>query len=470
MKTLDERYDTYGAPVHLTGIQAITRLVIEQQRRDQARGLKTAGFVSGYPGSPLGGVDRELGRRADLLEAHDIVHMVAVNEELAITAIMGSQLAPALPGATVAGVNSLWYGKSPGLDRAGDALKHGNFAGSHPSGGVVVVAGDDPGAKSSTIPNASEVALSDALIPTFFPGNVEQLLSCGLHAYQMSRETGLWVGLKVVTPVADSSGTIVLEAPSRETGVDPTRSWLPTGRLLPPFSLVTEEEIWERRLPAVQEYVRRAGLDTIFGGPAPLGIVASGRAFEELRQVLAEAGVDAEHPEAAGLRLLRITMMWPLESEVVRSFAGGVREILVLEEKRSFMETGIKEILYGRHDAPRVVGKRDEAGAALVPAHGILEANSVAKLVARRMEALGLTVPAGLALDEHPRGAEAGEPPADHDQRTEDTVLLSWLSAQPVDPGSAPGARRGRDRVHVDDPLHGPLPGRRGGLDDADGR
>ncbi len=396
MTTLEERYERYGTPVHITGIQAITRLVIEQQRRDRARGLDTAGLVSGYPGSPLGGVDRELARRADLLNAHGVVHLPGVNEELAVTAIMGSQLAPTLRGAKVAGVNGLWYGKAPGLDRAGDALRHGNFTGSHPSGGVVVVVGDDPGAKSSTIPNASEVALSDALIPALYPGHVEQLFEAGMHAYEMSRATGLWVGLKVVSAVADSSGTAMFPAPAGLPAAMERQAPAPTGRLLPPFSLVTEQEIWEQRLPAAQEYARRAGLDLISGGPAPLGIVAAGRAYEDLRQALEEAGVDTSRPDAAGLRLLRLTMMWPIEPEIVRSFAAGVREIFVIEEKRAFIETGIKEILYGTANAPRVVGKRDAVGRSLVPAHGTLDANSIARLLARRMAALAIPVPAGL--------------------------------------------------------------------------
>jgi indolepyruvate ferredoxin oxidoreductase len=396
LTTLEDRFERYETSVHITGIQAIVRVVVEQQRSDRARGLDTAGFVSGYPGSPLGGVDRELARRADLLRAHGVRHIPGVNEELAITAIMGSQLAPALPGATVAGVNGLWYGKAPGLDRAGDALKHGNFTGSHPLGGVVVVVGDDPAAKSSTIPNASEVALSDALIPVLFPGNVQQLFDYGLHAYEMSRVTGLWAGLKVVTSLADSSGTAVFAAPAGQPVALERRAPVPHGRLLPPFSLVTEQEIWEQRLPAAREYARLAGIDVISGGPAPLGVVAAGRVYEDLRQALEEAGLDPGDPQAAGLRLLRLAMTWPLEPEVVRRFASGVREILVIEEKRSFIETGIKEVLYGTAGAPRVVGKADEQGGRLVPAHGILDANSIARLLARRMAATGIPVPGGL--------------------------------------------------------------------------
>jgi indolepyruvate ferredoxin oxidoreductase len=396
LTTLEDRFERYETPVHITGIQAIARLVVEQQRRDRTRGLDTAGFVSGYPGSPLGGVDRELARRADLLRAHGVRHVPGVNEELAITAVMGSQLAPTLPGATVAGVNGLWYGKAPGLDRAGDAVKHGNFTGSHPLGGVVVVVGDDPAAKSSTIPNASEVALSDALIPVLFPGNVQQLFDYGLHAYAMSRATGLWVGLKVVTSVADSSGTAMFAAPAGQPALLNRRAPAPTGRLLPPFSLVTEEEIWEQRLPAAREYARLAGLDVISGGSAPLGVVAAGRVYEDLRQALEEAGLDHGAPEAAGLRLLRLTMTWPLEHEVVKRFASGVREIFVIEEKRAFIETGIKEVLYGTADAPRITGKADEQGRQLVPAHGILDANSIARLLARRMAAVGIPIPGGL--------------------------------------------------------------------------
>ena len=421
---LDQKFTLERGRVLLTGVQALVRLPVDQHRADAARGLRTATFISGYQGSPLGTVDLTIERNMALLATHDVVWVPGVNEELAATAVWGSQEPLLGPLARHDGVVGMWYGKGPGVDRCGDVFKHANFKGTAPNGGVLVLAGDDPMAKSSTLPTQVEPTFYDAQIPVLYPGTMQEVIDLGLHGIALSRYSGLWTAFKVVTTVADGFG-IAEVGPDRIVPIDPGleidgQPWRHIQRpgLVTPLSLEQEKDIAYGRLEAAVAYAAANGLNEISGatGAARLGIVAAGRTFQELRQALGDIGLDDDGLRRFGIRLLRLGMVWPMEPEIVRRFAGGLDEILVLDEKRAFIELFVRDILYGRAGAPRVVGKTDERGRRLVPADGELGADRIAAIVADRLRsgvlggevgALPVAVEARLALIE--AAARAGE-------------------------------------------------------------
>ena len=421
---LDQKFTQERGRVLVTGVQALVRLPIDQHRADASRGLRTATFISGYQGSPLGTVDLTIERHLDLLTAHDVVWVPGVNEELAATAVWGSQEPLLGPLARHDGVVGMWYGKGPGVDRCGDVFKHANFKGTAPNGGVLVLAGDDPMAKSSTLPTQVEPAFYDAQIPVLYPGTMQEVIDLGLHGIALSRYSGLWTAFKIVTTVADGFGVAEV-APDRIVPVDPGleidgEPWRHVQRpgLVTPLSLEQEKDIVYGRLEAATAYAAANGLNEISGaaGAARLGIAAAGRTFTELRQALDDLGLNDEALRHFGIRLLRLGMVWPVEPEIVRRFAGGIDEILVLDEKRAFIELFVRDILYGRAGAPRVVGKTDEQGRRLVPADGELSADRIAVVIADRLRsgvlggevgALPVAVEARLALIE--AAARAGE-------------------------------------------------------------
>jgi indolepyruvate ferredoxin oxidoreductase len=391
--SLMDKYLHEEGQVYLSGIQALVRLPMDQHRADRRAGLKTATFISGYRGSPLGGLDLTLERLPDLLKKHHIHFSSGVNEDLAATAVFGSQMVGLLPGARYDGVLGIWYGKAPGVDRSGDAFKHANFAGIGKNGGVLAMAGDDPPCKSSTLPNYSEVAFFDANFPILYPGHVQELLDLGLHGFALSRYCGLWVAFKVVTNVADESGTV-------EVGPDRVRPVLPSfevdGRpfshqmnptLLAPHSLEMERSIYYHRLEAARQYAAANGLNQIVV-PTPgawFGILTAGKTYYDVRQALDELGLDDAALRRVGIRLLKLGMIYPLEPGIVREFARGLEEILVVEEKRSFIELFTRDILYHASDRPMVVGKYDEAGQPLLPMHGEIDSDRVAHVIANRL-------------------------------------------------------------------------------------
>ena len=421
---LEQKFTLERGQILVTGVQALVRLPIDQHRADAARGLRTATFISGYQGSPLGTVDLTIERNMELLAAHDVVWVPGVNEELAASAVWGSQEPLLGPLARHDGVVGMWYGKGPGVDRCGDVFKHANFKGTAPDGGVLVLAGDDPMAKSSTLPTQVEPAFFDAQIPVFYPGSMQEIIDLGLHGIALSRYSGLWVALKVVTTVADGFGTAEV-APDRIVPNDPGleidgQPWRHAQRpgLVTPISLEQEKEIVYGRLEAAKAYCAANGLNEISGAAAGarLGIVAGGRTFHELRQAISDLGLEDEDLRRHGIRLLRLAMVWPLEPGIVRRFAAGLDEILVLDEKRAFIELFVRDILYGRAGAPRVVGKTDERGRRLVPADGELGADRIARVLADRLRsgvlggevgALPVTVEARLAIIEAASGAGA---------------------------------------------------------------
>jgi len=391
---LDAKYRVTDGGVLITGVQALARVLFDQIRADRSRKLNTAAFVSGYPGSPLGGFDQILERNASLLAEYAVRWVPGVNEDLAATAVWGSQQDNLAPLSGCDGVIGMWYGKAPGADRSGDVFRHANLHGVGASGGVICAVGDDPQSKSSTLPGASEVALYDAGMPVLVPGTPQEVLDLGRHGYELSRYTGCWAGLKIVTSVADGFGSADV-APGRVSPVLPElsfdgRPWRfaqrPTFFL--PHTLEMEAELYERRHAAARAYAACSGLNAVEVDPpgAWLTILSAGRTYREVRQALADLGLgsDAEL-RGAGIRLVRLGMIYPLEPGIARIAARGVEEICVVEEKRPFVERFLREYLYDQAERPRVTGKRDERGAPLIPADGELTADRLRPLLARRL-------------------------------------------------------------------------------------
>jgi indolepyruvate ferredoxin oxidoreductase len=380
---LEHRYTRESGRVYLSGVQALVRLPLMQRQRDRAAGLRTAGFVSGYRGSPLGTYDMALWRARELLEAHDVRFQPGVNEDLAATAVWGSQQANLLPGARYDGVFAIWYGKGPGVDRSCDALKHGNYAGSAPRGGVLALVGDDPGARSSSIAHQSEPALVHCGIPVLNPADVQEYLDFGLYGWALSRYAGCWVGMKCLTDTVDSARSVEV-GPERVRVVEPGDFAMPEGGLHIGWSnvpLQVERRLFEQRLPAAQAFVRANGLDRIALGHSHrrLGIVTTGKAYHDVRQALDELGVDAARAADLGLCLYKVAMSWPLEPEGVRRFAAGLEELLVIEEKQPLIEPQLARLLYNAERRPRLLGKLDEEGRPLLPSTGELAPADVAR-------------------------------------------------------------------------------------------
>ncbi len=383
---LEDRYDADTGRVLLTGIQALTRIPVDQLRNDRRHGLNTAALLSGYPGSPLGGLDLEIARAVRQVKDLPIVHQPAVNEELAASAVMGSQLASTRPDARYDGVVGIWYGKAPGLDRATDALRHGVFAGSSPKGGALAVVGDDPMAKSSTMPSSSDAALVDLHMPILYPGTSAECLELGLHGVAMSRASGLWSSLKVVTPVADGSGTVDLPVLERQP-VMPTieingTQWAsrPNAVFLGPRMVEVEREFREVRLELAHQYGVQNNLNrvTVDSPDAWIGLVATGFTYHQLLEALRRLGLpDEASIGEAGIRLLHLRMPVPFDRDRIRDFARGLDQVLVIEEKNPTLEWLIKDALYAMSERPVVLGKTNEDDSALMPSFGRLDADTI---------------------------------------------------------------------------------------------
>jgi indolepyruvate ferredoxin oxidoreductase len=404
--SLEDKYTLESGRVFLTGMQALIRLMMLQRERDQRAGLNTAGFVSGYRGSPLGGFDQALWRAQKHLERSHIKFQPGVNEDLAATAIWGTQQVNLFAGAKYDGVFSMWYGKGPGVDRCGDVFKHANAAGTSKHGGVLVLAGDDHAAKSSTLPHQSEHIFKACLIPVLNPSDVQDYLDLGLHGFAMSRYSGCWVAFKCVTDIVESGASVVVN-PQRMTTKIPADFTLPPDGLnirWPDGILEQEARILDWKVYAALAYARANGLDRIvWDTPTPrLGIVTTGKSFGDVMQALGDLGIDQETAKHIGLRVYKVAMSWPLEPQGARRFAEGLEEILVVEEKRQLVEYQIKEELYHWKEgvrAPRVVGKFDDsgewsrsggqpAGTWLLPAHYEHSPAMVARAIAQRLSKL----------------------------------------------------------------------------------
>ena len=394
---LSDKYELPAGRVYMTGTQALVRMLLAQKARDEAVGLKTEGFVSGYRGSPLGGLDLELWRNKDRLTEHRIRFDPGLNEELAATAVWGTQMLDLDPKARVDGVFALWYGKGPGVDRCGDVFKHGNIAGCARHGGVLLVAGDDHSCKSSTLPHQSEHALIASMVPILSPAGLNEFIEYGLHGFAMSRYSGCWVGYKVISDTVESSGSVEIDPMAVEIKIPDSYPIPSDGFSIrwPDPPLVQENRLQRERLYALLEYVRLNKLNRQdWQAPqAKLGIATAGKSYLDVREALVLLGLDETSAAALGLRLLKVGVVWPLEPQCVVEFAQGLDEILVVEEKRQVLEYQIKEHLYNEAKRPRVVGKYDDAGEWVkVPSRNILlspngELNPavIADAIARRL-------------------------------------------------------------------------------------
>ncbi|WOC11567.1 indolepyruvate ferredoxin oxidoreductase family protein [Gordonia sp. MP11Mi] len=394
--SLDDRYTRESGSIYLTGIQALVRMIRDRAAIDRRNGLRTGSFISGYEGSPLAGYDLEIARRTALLAPWDITHRPGLNEEIGATSVMGSQLAAKVgtlstdaSGVARTGVVGYWYGKAPGLDRATDALRHANMVGTDPAGGAVALVGDDPGAKSSTIPCASEMALADLYMPTLYPADSADILDFGVHAALMSRASGLWTSLKVSAHVADGASTAVVDLDrfTVDYGGLGTSPHVPSGRLLGPSLMELEQNQLTTRLPRATEYARLNGLNRIVAstGDDRIGIVAAGKTYLDVRESLRLIGIADDDLGRLGIRVLKLGMVYPIERGVLDRFIAGLDEVIVVEEKRDFIETMMRDILFRRSDAPAIVGKANEDGSTLFSRFGELDVDSVSRGLADRL-------------------------------------------------------------------------------------
>jgi indolepyruvate ferredoxin oxidoreductase len=387
--TLQDKYTARHGRVLMSGIQALVRLTLEQRRLDSERGLDTRVLVSGYQGSPLGTVDLEMARCADLLTDAGVVFRPGLNEELAATAINGSQTLELAPGRRHDGITGFWYGKNPGLDRAADAIRHGNLAGTAALGGAVAWIGDDPSSKSSTVPSACEQMCQSMAMPLLAPGSPAEILTLGLHAVALSRACGLWTGLKIVTDVADSSATVDLQPPGRDIPIPAQPTGRPRPTLVGPAAVDAEHDMLTRRLALALRYARTAELNTVTFDPdrARLGVLASGATYRTVRRALHDLGLAEPELDALGIRLIKLAMPVPFDGDHIAELTGDLDEVLVVEDKTPFLEDALKAALYGRSTGPRVVGRRDESGRPLLSARGTLVAEDVARALAARIGA-----------------------------------------------------------------------------------
>ena len=391
MHSLDDKYDLGKTQVFLTGPQAIVRLALMQSEADRKAGLYTAGYVTGYRGSPVGTVDTHFVAARALLEPRNIKFQAGLNEDLAATALWGSQQAEMRGEGRFDGVFGIWYGKGPGVDRSGDIFRHANLAGSSAHGGVLAIAGDDHSGESSTVVHASDFALSDAMIPVLSPAGVQEIIDFGLIGFALSRYAGVWVGLKAMHDTVESSAVVEV-GEGRIAPVIPRDHKLPQGGLniRPSDDRVPQEErLHAGKIPAVIAFTRANAINRIVlagGKAAKTGIVAAGKSYLDVRQALDDLGIDEAQAARLGIRLLKIGMVWPLEPAIVKEFAHGLETIMVVEEKRSLIEAQLRDILYAEKQRPAVIGKEDESGATLFPPYGVLEPNQIAMALAARIK------------------------------------------------------------------------------------
>ena len=426
--TLDDKYSLDYGRAFMSGVQALVKLPMLQRVRDQRVGKNTAGFISGYRGSPLGTYDQSLVKAEKYLKAHHVVFQPGVNEELAATALWGTQqLGFAPPGSNkYDGVFGIWYGKGPGVDRCSDVFKHANMAGTTPWGGVIAVAGDDHISKSSTAAHQSDHIFKACGTPVFFPANVQEILDLGIHAFAMSRFSGVWAGMKTIQEIVESSATAMID-PDRVQIKIPTDFVIPPGGLhirWPDAALEQEARLFDYKWYAALAYIRanRLNYNVIQGPNDRFGIIASGKAFNDTRQALLDLGLDDATCQRLGIRLHKVGVVWPLEAQLTREFATGLQEILVVEEKRQVIEYQLKEELYNwRPDVrPTVLGKFNEVetgdasdrygsgGEWSMPnpsANTLLRANAdlspaiIARAIAQRIKKLGVDADTAARID-----------------------------------------------------------------------
>ncbi|MDJ0612423.1 MAG: indolepyruvate ferredoxin oxidoreductase family protein [Rhizobiaceae bacterium] len=399
--TLEDKYTATEGKVFMNGTQALVRLPLVQMRRDRAAGLNTGAFISGYRGSPIGAYDFALTQAKKHLDKEGVVFQPGVNEDLAATAVWGSQQLDTTPGANKDGVVGFWYGKGPGVDRSGDVFKHATSAGTHKNGGVLAFAGDDHTAKSSTVAHQSDHAFMAAIMPMLFPTSVHEFVELGLLGIAMSRYSGAWVGYKVISDTIETTGVVDLAGEHRQF-VLPTDYEMPEGGLnlrWPDGILDQDERLQEHKGYAALAFARANNIDQmIYDSKKPrFGIVASGKAFENVREALRQLGIDEKTADDIGLRLYKVRMPWPLEPEGIRKFSEGLEEVLVIEERREIIEHQIKQQLFNwRADVrPRIVGKFDHEDNHILKLNEEMTAGVAVRAISNRL--LTFDLPGGLA-------------------------------------------------------------------------
>ncbi len=388
--TIDDKYDLGIDRIFVSGTQALVRAALMQHERDRQAGLNTAGYISGYRGSPLGGVDQQFMRASKWLVPRNIILAPGLNEDLAATALWGTQQAEMRGEGRFDGVFGMWYGKGPGVDRSGDAFRHANLAGSSKHGGVIALMGDDHNAESSTCAHQSDFAMLDAMIPVLNPAGVQEIFDYALLGIAMSRFAGTWVGIKCVHDSVESSAVI-------EAGASRARTRAPADFVMPDGGLnirpaegryEQERRLHKEKRFAAVAFARANKIDRLIfdgGKAARVGVITAGKSYLDVRQALAELGIDEAKASTLGLRLLKLALTWPVEPTIVRDFAKGLDLILIVEEKRAFIETHVKDVLLGTARAPQILGKFDETGAELLPAYGVLEPNLIAQAIGDRL-------------------------------------------------------------------------------------
>lgn len=393
-KDINNVFTQEKGSINVGGIDALVRLTLDQVRMDERRGLKTGMFISGYRGSPVGMLDAAFIKNEKTLLSKHIHFVDGLNEDLAATAVWGTQMLHTVGKQKFDGVTGMWYGKAPGVDRSGDALKHANYTGIGKNGGVLAVVGDDPSCKSSSLCSQSEPMLFHVGMPSLYPSNVQEILDLGLHGYQMSRLSGLWIGHKIVTNIADGTGTANIDLDRMEF-VTPDLEF--DGKLFTPHmnlgmnvraeALEMEQSLYTRRLEVAKRYAAANKLNNVAfeNKDAWLGIITAGKSYNDLRQAFFELGLDDDALRRYGIRILKMGMLFPMEPTVVRDFAKGLEEIFVVEEKRPFLEMFAKNVLYGMANAPRIVGKFDEEEKELLPHYGEFEADVIGRALVKRL-------------------------------------------------------------------------------------
>lgn len=388
--SLSDKFEVMDGTIFITGKQSLSRLPLLQRLLDERRGLRTAGYISGYRGSPLGTVDNELLKIADRLKAADIVFQPGLNEDLAMTAVWGSQQLDFVPGRRVDGVFGMWYGKGPGVDRSGDAIKHANMSGTHPNGGVLLVFGDDHAGKSSSLAHQSDLALAAHEVPILYPSDVHDIFKFGLAGFAMSRETGLLVGLKLVNETADCTQAVEFSLDQFAPVLDNTSLARNDVSIRVEMLAVTaqDQRMVRNKLPRVHAFTRRNCIDRVaFGSdrPSRLGIVTAGKAFQDVIDGLRLLGIDEAVARRLGIGVLKVGLIYPLDPEPLNGFARDASELHFVEEKRPHMELQAAALLYHSARRPNISGKLTPEGEALLPADEPLDAATVASAVGRRI-------------------------------------------------------------------------------------
>ncbi len=394
---LSDKFDKDDGRIFISGTQALARLTLIQRQLDKKRGLNTRGFVSGYRGSPLGTLDITMWHEKKRMDEAGVVFQPGVNEDLAATAVWGTQQLDFFPDPLVDGVYAMWYGKGPGVDRSADVMRHGNNFGTHKHGGVLAVVGDDHPGKSSTVVNQSEPLFAALSIPTLYPSDVQEILEFGLLGWELSRYCGLWVGLKTVNETVEQTQTVSIhtdkfsvELPDR--GVDAGDVNIKQMGFNPQAMEVTVKRV---RLPLVHKFVRANNIDKLrIGGSGGLGIVTSGKSYSDVMHALNLLGLDTEAAKELGIAIYKVGCVWPLEPEGLKEFASGRQELLFIEEKTAMLEPQAAQVFVNESERPRMVGKLDELGNTLLPSDIQLEPAAIADVIMARLGALGASQPA----------------------------------------------------------------------------